>query len=224
MYSDRNYPLTTANYFAKMSCAKWNSPKFKPRTKLGKFFAKKTIDKIYEASRRHYREKLWIMALNFWESNERQFWVKRLKNEGCFSTYPWPYCVLKFADWNNGEEGTTVYDPSGCIVKDSTSYCAWKIFECTGQWPNKGKNLRTTAKYWQWFLAQAGYTEIVEKPEFDHHYVGIEPRDGKNGMAVWFEKPTMSGNLVVSCYRDDRYNEETIKSARVPYYIWIKID
>lgn len=223
--AEKDYPINLAIFSAKMSCLKFNNAKWYPRGKMGKAFKKAVVDKFYERSRQRYRDRLWEMARTFWETGERQYWVRLLKGHGdCYSTYPWPYCDPKLDDWCKGVD-TLVYDPSGNVVKDSTSYCSWKIYELTGKWPNRKANLRVSARYWQYFLSRAGYTEIVERPENGHHYVGIEPRDGDEGMTFWFEKAIKkSGNVVVSTYRDRHFNQEVIKKDRIQLYIWIPLD
>lgn len=115
------------------------------------------------------------------------------------NTYPWPYCDPKFAPWEEDdrpETYTLITDPANFVVRRSTSYVAWKIFELTGRWPLERGNDGTVfhAKYWQEFLRLNGYAKEVEHPERGKHYVGIIPDEGEFGQVVWFE-----GLSLLSC-------------------------
>lgn len=217
-------PNELANHCARMSCPRWNSSRWRPKTAIGKWYKKTVIDSFHKISRRYYRKRFWAMAQAAWETGERQRWINLLQDhDRCISSYPWPYCDRKVANWEN-QPDTLVLDPSGCIVKDSTSYCAWKIYEYTGKWPTIKSDMRVEAKNWQYFLSVAGYPDIVEKPIYGHHYIAIEPHDGPKGMVFWFEHMAKEGGVVVSTYRDKRHSVETIKAKRIPFYIWIRID
>lgn len=218
-------PLDLANYCAKMSCPKWNRSLLEPKTRLSKAFKSAVIDKIYKLSRYYYRMKCWSMAQAAWESGERNFWRNyfRDRDDGVVSTYPWPYCDSKFADWEK-EKDALVFDPSGCVIKDCTSYCAWKIYEKTGFWPNRKLDLHLTARNWQFFLERAGYKELVERPTYGHHYIAIDPYEGGTGMVYWVEGLNRRGNIVASTYRDQRFlSGVVITEDRIPFYIWVKI-
>ena len=165
--------------------------------------------------------RLWGMAQVAWESGDRQFWMDLLNDYGPnnFSTYPWPYCDQKFADWKK-EPDSLVLDPSGCIIKDSTSYCAWKIYEKVGAWPNKNSGSFVKAKDWFQFLQKAGYTEVAEQLDCDASYVGINPDDGEDGIVVWFESLVKPNDVVISGYKNGKFFTEV---KHVASYIWIKI-
>lgn len=217
-------PDDVVNYCAKMSCPKWNRSLWEPKTRLGEFLKKIFQDNFYKLSRQRYRKKYWAMAQKAWESGERQFWIKMLGEHGrCSNTYPWPYCSYNFADWKE-EPDALVFDPSGCIVKDSTSYCAWKIYECTGKWPNEGLEFHTNARNWQYFLEKAGYEKSVLGPENLHHYVAIDPNDGKKGVVLWFEHVGSGGSVITTAYKNRCHNIDIIKPERVFQYIWMRID
>ena len=222
--ADNLDPNDLANYCAKMSCPKWNRSVWEPKTKLGKLYKGKIIDFFYEMSRLFYRQKYWMMAQTAWEAGERQYWINMLGEHGkCANTYPWPYCDRNFANWEV-EPNTEVLDPSGNVIKDSTSYCAWKLYELTGEWLNKKLKIHVGAKNWQYFLERAGYHEFVERPEPGHHFIAIDPHDTPKGMVFWFEMMGASGNVIVSTYRARCHDVEVIKAKRVPYYIWMRID
>lgn len=205
--------LDQVNHCAKMSCPKWN------RNKM---------------SRRFHRQQYRRAAIT---------WAKSLEGRRCASsnsifhnvdTYPWPYRDPYFANWeeDDSDEGyNLISDQSGCVVKYSTSYCAWKIFETTGAWPQKTSGERLDAKCWVQFLVEAGYPEIVPNLIDDFYarrsdavspcYVGIKPDEGEWGLTVWFEELDSEFNQVfVSSYVDKRYKAWWID----PYeYIWVKI-
>ena len=142
---------------------------------------------------------------------------------GAINTYPWPYSDPKFADWEEDDSldhYTLISDPSGFAIKDSTSYCAWKIREFTGQWP-KRPNQHCSAKNWEEFLAYNGYVKKVERPVDDHHFVGIDPDGYKEcGKVVWFHM-NFGAYTIVSTYLDHRY----VWDERANYndYTWIQI-
>ena len=214
-------PLNLANYYAKRSCSKWNRSSWEPKTIFGGFYKVLILDSLYRFSRWYFRMKLWEMAQAAWESGDQKKWMDLLENYGpnVFSSYPWPYCDHKFADWDK-EPDSLVLDPSGCVIKDSTSYCAWKIYECTGAWPNKNLGLPTGAKNWRQFLREAGYMEVANQPDYGASYVGINPNDGEDGIVVWFESLRPNG-VVTSTYRKERFSVEIVEN--VEDYVWIKI-
>ena len=211
-------------FAAKMSCEKWNRSDWEPKWKISKIYKKWIVDKYYEGERKYYRRKLWDMARIEWEMRSQGSWVTYFKDRHHSDTYPWPYAHPRFADWKE-EKGALVYDPSGSVVKHSTSYCAWKIFELTGKWPNANKEFHLEAKNWQYFLEQAGYTGLTVGPEPGHHYVVINPHDGEEGMVFWLEGQRAGCmDLIVSTYRDKHYSVEAIKPDKIGYYIWVRID
>lgn len=147
------------------------------------------------------------------------------------NTYPWPYSDPKFAPWEEDDQPETytlVSDPAGFVIRRSTSYVAWKIFELTGRWPlergDEGKIFH--AKYWQEFLALNGYNKVVAQPERGRHYVGIIPSEGEFGQVVWFEglSPLSCSDLpiyTVSTYTDFKYQTNYNYDAKKA--IWVEI-
>lgn len=226
-------PTDLANYYAKMSCTMWNRSVWEPKTKFGRAFKKAVIDKIYRLSRRYYRKKYQFMAQTAAESrgSRMQFWTDTIAlSRGAVlpNTYPWPYVDRHFADWEESDEPehyTLISDPSGCVVKYSTSYCAWKIYELTGKWPKRKTRIRMDAKNWLGFLNEAGYSVVMNMPSPGHHFVGIDPRAGEWGLTVWYEKSMPGGAVSVSSYVDKGYEVWTIKADDVlNKYIWVQID
>ena len=216
--------LNFVNYCAKMSCIRWNSCKWNPRTKLGKFFKTRIIDKAYQFSRYCYRKKYWEMSQVVWESGERQTWIRVLKNAHTpFNTYPWPYVNPRFANWTEAPD-TLVLDPSGFIIRHSMSYCAWKIFELTGKWPKVKTETHIEPKYFHYYLSLLGYNDVQLSLDFNHRYVGIDPRYGDNGEVFWYERKGIAGGAVVSTYRDRQYHYRLIEEEDIPFNIWVRID
>lgn len=187
-----------ANYYARLSCPKWN------RAANGKL-----LGWLYRHSRRKNRKKYRDMML---------------PNNDNGNTYPWPFCDPEFANWeedDSAENYSLISDPSGCVVKYATSYCAWKIFEATGQWPQRKTKIRMDAKNWRTFLREAGYGEIVAHPSVGGKYVGINPRFGEWGIVVWYEGDgTNPDQVVVSSYVDKKFYYTQVNFAE---YDWIKI-
>lgn len=225
-------PTDLANYCAKMSCTKWNRSVWEPKTRLGKAYKKAVVDKIYRMSRRHYRRKYQYMAQTAAESKglEMRFWtpgVAATSGAVMPNTYPWPYNDRHFADWEESDDPdgySLISDPSGCVVKYATSYCAWKICELTGKWPQRKTRVRMDAKNWVGFLLEAGYGTVVDLPDLGGHYVGINPQEGEWGLVVWYEKHTPSG-ISVSSYVDKMYRVWTIKADdALNKFIWVQID
>lgn len=147
------------------------------------------------------------------------------------NTYPRPYSDPNFAPWEEDdreESYTLITDPANFVIRRSTSYVAWKIFELTGRWPlergNEGKIFH--AKYWQEFLRLNGCDKIVTQPERGHYYVGIIPSEGEFGQVVWFEglSPLSCSDLpiyTVSTYTDFKY--QTNYNYDVKKAIWVEI-
>ncbi|MBR3248482.1 hypothetical protein IKF89_00405 [Candidatus Saccharibacteria bacterium] len=186
--------IEQVNEWARLSCPKWNKNKL---------------------SRRHYRAKYRNAAKEYWESPEGQRITEFYKYDGYLgtgtNTYPWPYREPDFANWaeDGSDDGyNLISDQSGCVIKYATSYCAWKIFEATGTWPQKTSSERLDAKRWLQFLAEAGYAKVVNHPTNNHHYVGINPDEGEWGIVVWFECDdifTLKPNILVSSYINKKY-------------------
>lgn len=198
--------LGTANRWAQNSCPRWN----KNRT-----------------SRKLYRFGYRMIANRFFHSKEHQRLVKRYKSgETTLNTYLWPYAHPNFASWeesDDAEDYSLVSDPSGCVVKYATSYVAYKIFEETGAWPKKKTRIRLDAKNWMQFLAEAGYTTIVDKPVHTKHYVGVlrEPTKYEFGLVVWFEADLPGGKFAVSTYVNKRYQRMTLSAEDC---FWVEVD
>ena len=140
------------------------------------------------------------------------------------NTYPWPFSDEDFANWDEDdspENYSLISDPSGCVVKYATSYCAWKIYEVTGTWPQRKTHIRMDAKNWQLFLGEAGYNEVVELPTAPGRYVGINPDEGEFGMVVWYEgDAVVPGLVVISTYKNKKFYVGTDETTA---YKWIKI-
>lgn len=226
-------PLDLANFYAKMSCTKWNRSVWEPKTSLGKAYKKAVVDKFYRLSRKHYRKKYQAMAQTAAETkNWMKFWTPMVEGGALTplpNTYPWPYNDRHFADWEESDETdnyTLISDPSGCVVKYATSYCAWKIYELTGCWPKRKTRIRMDAKNWVTFLDEAGYSVIDDTPVPGHHYVGVNPREGQWGLVVWYEKTLEpKAKISVSSYIEKRYQVWSINLAEMlDKYIWIRID
>lgn len=181
--------LEKANKHAKLSCSKWNKCRFTRR--------------IHRAA---YRK----MAEKYWHSADHQIKMELyLSGRHEINTYPWPYSDKGFANWPESDQSddyTLISDQSGCVVKYATSYCAWKIYEATGEWPTKKSNVRLDAKNWIQFLAEAGYTKQVSGVSLRNgaHYVGIDPNRGEWGVVVWFEA-IQGDRLEYSTYYNKQY-------------------
>ncbi len=228
--------LDTLNRWAKLSCDKWNQSKLPPVFRRGPL---KTIGKIsdvlHKISRRFYRKRYRHAAQKYWQSVVGQNKTKQYQDGYYyFNTYPWPYSDPDFANWEEDDRTgsyTLISDQSNFIIRHPTSYCAWKIFESTGHWPKRktprGEKL-FHAKYWQEFLAEAGYETIVVMPQSTHRYVGIEEHsETEFGEVVWFEKlgsvsidESGVGKVVVSTYRDKQYFVGAVDPQK---YLWIQI-
>ena len=197
--------LRKVNAWARKSCTKWNKCRL---------------------SRKFYRRKYRKAAQKFWESPDGRKTIKRYKEGAHYiDTYPWPYKETNFANWEEDDSQTDyslISDQSGCAIRSSTSYCAWKIFETTGAWPQKTSSKRLDVKHWQQFLAEAGYTDIVTELEPDHFYVGINQGKDEWGIAVWYEAGAekTSSRVCVSSYVEGKHK---LWWATIPDFIWIKI-
>ncbi len=196
--------INVANEWARKSCPAWNKNK---------------------VSRRSFREKYRDLARKFWESPEQQEVISQYKSgKYWINTYPWPYCDNAFANWqeDGSDEGyNLITDQSSFVIKYATSYVAYKIFEETGVWPQRVSSKRFDAKIWVEFLAEAGYTEIVERPEDGHRYVGINPDVGKWGSVVWFEKIIFDEDAaIISSYMKKSF---LTRFAPISEFIWVRI-
>ena len=211
--------LQKANCYARNSCSRWNGPKNE--------FERKYLGRFFRLSRKWNRERYCMMARKSWTTDKHQYIIDRYKRGDInINTYPWPFCHPYFADWEESDKHgdcSLVYDPSGCVVKYSTSYVAWKIFEETGRWPQKKSRTRMNADRWQLFLMEAGYAKYVRTPIKGHHYVGIDVDSGEHGIVVWFEKEAENqpGYCWVSTYFDKQY---IFGPARINHYDWVQIN
>ena len=197
------------NRLAKYSCPRWNPVRL---------------------SRIIYRWRLHYGAMHFWRtcSEQRDLSERYIDGEMGLNTYPWPYGDEGFANWDeddSNENYSLVSDQSGCVVKYSTSYCAWKIFELTGRWPKKKTRERLDAKRWIQFLYEAGYPVVLDSPaqiSESGHYVGVNKDYGEFGLVVWFEGTNHNDpSLVnVSTYINKKFYFGFIDPKK---YIWVKI-
>ena len=216
--------VAVLNRWAKLSCPKWNRGKVK-------ILGVPVTEPIHKASRRFFRELYRESARKFWESPEGKRRSYQYKH-GLYhvDTYPHPYALATFGNWeedSSNEEYSLLSDQSDFILKHCTSYCAWKIFEETGKWPQRKTHDKIFhAKYWREFLQEAGYETITPFPLDGHHYVGIKPHDyGEFGEVVWFEKTVQLKNdlpnkLLVSTYTDKKYRIAYVDASQ---YLWIQI-
>lgn len=204
------HELDQVNEWARKSCPKWNKNRL---------------------TRKLNRNRYQNAAEKFWEGSNFQAVINFYKEvDHHTNTYPWPYRDDLFANWKEDDspEGySLITDQSNCVIRHSTSYCAWKIFEATGTWPQKTSKERLDAKDWQQFLAEAGYTEVLENPDElsseqnpENRYVGIYPSYGEWGLVVWYEEPHENNSIWVSSYVDRCYSYfETYPDL----YTWVKI-
>lgn len=193
--------LKKANLCAKFSCSKWNKIKI---------------------SRAYHRWRLHRMVDKYANKSQRKTDSRKMC-DWYFNTYPWPYSDLEFANWkesNMPDESTLVLDPSNCIIKHDTSYCAYKIYEVTGKWPHPlQKDEVVRREDWLQFLTAAGYEKVKEEEVLNNrqcHYVGI----GRN--IIWFERVMDShyGLIEGSTYDDRSFKRDLVI---LKDFIWIKI-
>ncbi len=197
--------LEEVNKFAKRSCPAWND---------------------FRLSRRRNRNKYRDAALEYYNSDQHQKLVSEYKSgEYWLNTYPWPYKDPSFANWpeDGSKKGyNLISDQSGCVVKYATSYVAYKIFEEVGEWPQKTSSERLDAKRWVQFLSEAGYKELVDRPEDGHHYVGVKPDEGEWGVVVWFEKAIFDDDAAIV----STYSQKSFETRFVPFsdFTWVRIN
>lgn len=228
--------IKVANFFAKYSTVRWN------RVRALRVLCQKAYQR---------------MAMRYIKSSaQHEVSQSYLLGGDCVNTYPWPYRDSNFAAWMEADrtsrelsrrkrEDALVVDHLQFVVRHPTSYCAWKIYEQTGRWLRRPAGFQWHARYWQELLATNGFKETVAgegiKPE--HHYVGILPDVGEDGLVVWFERPTMTcskdgltlrfdGMLMVSTYLppNHRYARLRKESGFVQFpvsffenVVWVKI-
>lgn len=160
---------------------------------------------------------------------------QRMQDGGALiDTYPWPYREAWFADWeedSNPDTYSLVGDTAGFVIKHSTSYCAWKIFEFNNSWLKRTARLHShDAKHWHCLLFYNGYSNTVKRPEPGKKYIGIAASKGVHGEVVWFEgfddgysvdhTNDTGGRIIYSTYRDKEY---TIGAALDEWYVWVEI-
>lgn len=190
--------IVRANDLAQKSCSKWN---------------KNSMTRLL------YRKGYQDIVNRYWQSIECQERVNLYKSGyHTIDTYPWPYSDPKFANWAENNEpdcSTLVLDKSGFVVKSAASYCAYKIFEATGRWPQK----KTThgfdeVKDWVQFLKEAGYDHLVDCPCYNYEFVGVS-----QSAVVWFEH-IHAGLIEYSTYQNKKYIYSTANSSD---FIWVEI-
>ena len=200
--------LDVLNTWAQLSCANWSKDKL---------------------AREFYRRKCRDVASEYWTSPEHQALMKRYRNgDHSLNTYPWPYSDKNFANWPESDDEDTyslITDPSDQIIKHSTSYCAWKIYETTGKWPRKSSKEKLDADRWLQFLAEAGYTRVLKRGKelkMFNHYVGVNPNEGESGLVVWMEFASDPDEhwATVSSYVDKRYKVWAVDTNN---YRWVLI-
>ena len=193
--------LKTANKIAQNSCYRWQKNRWCRRI-----------------NRYRYRK----IAKKYWESKDHQQIIAAYKNgEKEINTYPWPYSDEGFADWSE-VDGMIVSDQSGYTIRHSTSYCAWKIFEETGEWPKKRGVRCYSSRRWKKFLSKIGYTEVSLASELDldnHRYVGIRRDEHDWGLVVWAEE-RKKDKINVSAYVDGSYKFWEVDPLE---FTWVKI-
>ena len=142
------------------------------------------------------------------------------------NTYVFPFSNPDFAPWSDYPSPTAIArDPSGCPVRSSTSYCAYKIRELTGSWPKSSSEQAPPARDWRAFLAAAGYSTILPAdvvPRVDGHYVGIAPHLGSSGLVVWYEgfSGSRPGSVQVSTYLNHKH---FFAAEDWRQYLWVEI-
>ena len=199
-----DYDVNQPNIWAKKSCTKWNKNRF---------------------SRIVNRKKYRRVAQEFWESQTGRELTEQYRSGKIIDTYPWPYCDPKFANWEEDdslENYSLISDQSSCVIRYPTSYCAWKIFEATGKWPQKTSRERLDANRWQQFLKEAGYNQIVAAPSDGHYYVGIneDQKYSEFGIVVWFER-SQGEKALVSSYVNKKYEKWDVDPAE---FVWTLIE
>lgn len=168
-----------ANFFAKYSCPMW----------CGTGLIRRPCRKVYRwmaenpTQYRRTMKQLGFSAEVLAQASQLSFDV---------NTYPPLYRDLSFAPWpevadpEDPKQYNLISSSDGQVIRYATSYCAWKIFELTGQHLARNLPGRFDAKDWVKYLAQAGYGTTVDRPHSGHHYVGIIPGYGEFGLVVWF--------------------------------------
>lgn len=201
--------MSLANFFARYSVTRYN--KIRPLRLLSR--------KAYQL----------LSTLYCWFSPKHHHDLALIKRGEILDTYPYPYSDPFFANWPESDDDNNyslVPDPSGCVVKYCTSYCAYKIYETVGKWPKRtSKRRRFDAKDWREFLSEAGYWEVDYRPSKNFYYVGVRTHPYRTyGEVVWLERYEGEGNsndiVLVTTYDHKMF---VSKLVRVPDYTWVKI-
>ena len=198
-----NKNLRTMNYYAVMST---------------------TVRNINGLSRRFYRMLYRNGIKRYCNSSEwRDILMEHEKNPD-INPYPWPLFEPDFASWEESDAYATyslISDPSGMVVKYSTSYCACMIYGYTGKWLEYEPGKRD-ANNWVSVLSANGFNRVVAAPRRGGKYVGLlkdETADNGHGLVVWFDD--IKDKLVrYSTYQNHRYHVSKDFALR---FVWIEI-
>lgn len=168
-----------ANVFAFLSCPMWNP-----------------IGPVRHVSRGAYRwlaENRFMYCLYMRKHGVRGWQIANYAHlRFSIDTYPPLYADKHFAPW---EEVADPDDPKRYnlissrgkqVIRHPAAYCAYKIRELTGKYPQRLTDKRFDSADWVEFLAEAGYRTIADRPRPRHHYVGVMPGEGEYGTVVWF--------------------------------------
>lgn len=215
--------LRLANFFAKYSCTRWNQSRLARRCCRAGYRALSTI----------------VTKLRRFEAYKIAAPAREIKHAVTLApadannSYPWPYCDPEFAPWEEDDSPdgyNLITDPANFVIRRSTSYCAWKIYEATGRWPtNHGSERRRfDARDWEEFLQMNYCYRRRSGEDVLDHAVGIIADEGEFGQVVWlesihvsFESGQRHAYYRVSTYKDFRYQERTIKDP--DNIVWMEV-
>lgn len=209
--------IKIANFFAKYSTPLWCS------NALVRGGCRAVYRWLAEGKFWYYR----AMRQSHWVLSRRD--IELAKKFPSVDTYPPLYADKAFAPW---EEIADPEDPrrynlissrGGQVIRRSTSYCSWKIYELTGKYPERTIKKRFDARDWVEFLAAAGYTRIVNRPVSGHHYVGVMPDEGEFGQVIWFEKDDHGTGCTCSTYKNFEFTLTYLTYLR-NNVTWVQID
>lgn len=206
-------PLRDANRYAELSLSNGDETK-------GEQYSEWRIRRWF------FRRKYQKMAMTYAESYEHRWLVEQYdRGRYEFDTYPWPYCAEEFAPWDY-TSGRVVVDQSGFPVKHCTSYCAYKLFETTGEWP-PNENYR--ARKWQEYLERIGFFtthSLIPQESRRKRYIGILPDYRNGGLVAWYEKtkykPQNGWVIIASTYIHKKHTILSISTKRTDW-IWVEI-
>lgn len=225
--------LDLANFFAKYSCPKWNQNRLLRKIcrtgyqRLSQKWIQRREARLRRPVRHRPPRKLADHAI-------------KIAPEDWHNTYPWPYREEQFADWeadDSPQEYNLISDPSGFVIRHSTSYCAWKIREATGRWPMQHGDSwqRFDAKNWEEFLKLNHGRRITADSDMSfiadsYGYVGILPQQGEYGQVVWlesiyvkFREKVKHLDYLVSTYENQRYRRYYLTDQEAAEIIWMEI-